>query len=173
MKQVDDWQFVVIQPGKKCLRHFKTYEGALKCQKNMVAFFGAADTRIYERALELVEEEPTERRGLPFSDVATNGVTMIQFEWDEAKNRANIRKHGFDFADAEQLFSGILLVRADLRRDYGESRWVGIGTIRGRTAVVAFTQRGPETMRIISLRKATRHEREEYEKAVQDELEAG
>ena len=41
-----------------------------------------------------------------------------RFEWDETKNRSNIRKHGFDFADAERLFSGILLVRADLRRDY-------------------------------------------------------
>ena len=35
--------------------------------------------------------------------VTTNGVTM-KFEWDAAKSRANIRKHGLDFRDAEQFF---------------------------------------------------------------------
>jgi len=49
------------------------------------------------------------------------------FEWDEAKNRANIRKHGFDFADAEEMFRGFLLVRPDTREDYGEERWIGSG----------------------------------------------
>jgi len=44
----------------------------------------------------------------------------MTFEWDEAKNRANIRKHGFDFADAEEMFRGPLLVRPDTREDYGE-----------------------------------------------------
>jgi hypothetical protein len=38
------------------------------------------------------------------------------------------------------------------REDYGGNRWVGIGTIRGRTTVAVFTERGPETIRIISLR---------------------
>jgi uncharacterized protein len=95
------------------------------------------------------------------------------FEWDENKNRQNIKKHGFDFADAKEIFRGILLFSSDVRKDYGESRWVGIGTIRGRTAVVVFTERGPETIRIISLRKATRRERRQYEKAVEDQLETG
>jgi hypothetical protein len=45
--------------------------------------------------------------------VATFGVTM-KIEWDEAKNRANIRKHGFDFADAEEVFRGIL-TRGEMR----------------------------------------------------------
>ena len=71
------------------------------------------------------------------------------------------------------MFHGILLVRPDMRKDYGENRWIGIGRIRGRIAVVVFTEPGPETIRIISLRKATRRERKQYEKAVQDELEAG
>jgi uncharacterized DUF497 family protein len=42
------------------------------------------------------------------------------FEWDEAKNRANIRKHGLDFSDAQEMFRGFLLVRPDVREDYGE-----------------------------------------------------
>jgi len=64
-----------------------------------------------------------------------------RFEWDENKNRQNIRKHGFDFADAEKMFRGSLLFWPDVREDYGESRWAGIGAIRGRTAVVVFAER--------------------------------
>ncbi|MFY9977133.1 MAG: BrnT family toxin [Candidatus Sulfotelmatobacter sp.] len=93
-------------------------------------------------------------------------------EWDEAKNRANIRKHGFRFSDAEEMFRGALLVRPDTRAEYGEERWIGIGMIQGRFAFVAFAQPSPETVRIISLRKADRGERKEYEKALQDGLEA-
>jgi Ribonuclease toxin, BrnT, of type II toxin-antitoxin system len=71
--------------------------------------------------------------------VTTFGVTM-NFEWDEAKNRSNIRKHGLDFADAEEMFRGLLVVEPDIREDYGERRWRGIGMIRGRTAAVIFTE---------------------------------
>jgi uncharacterized DUF497 family protein len=103
--------------------------------------------------------------------VATFGVT-INFEWDEAKNRSNIRKHGLDFADAAEMFRGVLVVEPDTREDYGEKRWRGIGTIRGRTAAVIFTEPTLETVRIISLRRAHYEEREEYEKAIKDGLEA-
>jgi hypothetical protein len=92
-------------------------------------------------------------------------------EWDDAKNRANIRKHGFDFADAEEMFRGLLLVRPDVREDYGEERWMGIGMIQGRVAFTTFTA-SHDTIRIISLRKADHEERKEYEKAIQDGLEA-
>lgn len=95
------------------------------------------------------------------------------FEWDQIKNRSNIRKHGFDFADAEEMFRNNLLARPDSREDYGERRWIGTGAIRGRIAVVVFTERGTDTVRIISLRKASRRERKEYEKAIQNGLEAG
>jgi uncharacterized protein len=96
----------------------------------------------------------------------------VKFEWDPVKNRSNIRNHGFDFADAEEMFRGLLIVDPDTREDYGEKRWIGIGTIRGRTTHVVFTEPVPETVRIISLRKATRRENEQYEKAIQDRLEA-
>ena len=96
----------------------------------------------------------------------------MKLEWDEAKNRANMRKHGFDFVDAEEMFRGLLLVESDTRDDYGEKRWIGIGSIRGRTAYVVFTEPGPETVRLISLRKASRREGKQYEKAIQDGLEA-
>ena len=95
----------------------------------------------------------------------------MDFEWDETKNRANVRKHGFDFAEAKEMFRGVLVVEPDTREDYGERRWRGIGMIRGRTTVVVFTEPAPETIRIISLRKADHEEREEYETAVHDGLE--
>ena len=64
----------------------------------------------------------------------------MNFEWDEAKNRANVRKHGFHFAEAGEMFRGALVVEPDTREDYGEKRWRGIGMIRGRTAVVIFAE---------------------------------
>ncbi len=96
----------------------------------------------------------------------------MRLEWDEAKNRANLRKHGFDFEDGEELFRGTLVIDAtDTRKDYGESRWTGLGIIGGRVAQVVFAESDFETIRIISLRKATSHERKEFEKAVEDRLE--
>ncbi len=70
----------------------------------------------------------------------------MKFEWDEAKNRSNIRKHGLDFADAEEMFRGVLIAEPDMREDYGEKRWRGIGAIRGCTTVVIFTELGSETI---------------------------
>jgi uncharacterized DUF497 family protein len=95
----------------------------------------------------------------------------MNFEWDEAKNHANIRKHGFHFAEAEEMFRGALLACPDTREDYGEERWIGIGMIQGRFAFVAFAQPSPDIIRVISLRKADHEERKEYEKALQNELE--
>lgn len=97
----------------------------------------------------------------------------MTFEWDEVKNRSNIRKHGLDFADVKEMFRGVLLVRPDTAEDYGEERWIGIGMIQGRIAFVAFAHPSDEIMRIISLRKANREEEKEYEKAIQNGLEAG
>jgi len=96
----------------------------------------------------------------------------MNFEWDEAKNRSNIRKHGFELGEAQEMFFGPLLVRPDLRGEYGEECWLGIGMTNGRIAFVAFAQTSSDTIRIISLRKANHGEREEYEEALQDGLEA-
>jgi uncharacterized protein len=98
---------------------------------------------------------------------------QLNFEWYEDKNRANIRKQGLDFADAAEMFRGMLLVEPDTREDYGEKRWKGIGVMGGRMVAIIFTERSADTIRIISLRKADREEQREYEKAIQDGLEAG
>lgn len=92
----------------------------------------------------------------------------MKFEWDEAKNRANIRKHGFDFADAPEVFQGPLLAQPDTREDYGEERWLAIGLLNDYVVALAFTPRASDVIRIISLRKADRNEREAFEKALED-----
>ena len=94
----------------------------------------------------------------------------MRFEWDEVKNRANIRKHGLDFAEAWEVFSMPMLVALDDREDYGEDRWIGIGMLKSRVVAVVYIERGSDTVRIISLRKALNHERKRYEKALRDRL---
>lgn len=95
----------------------------------------------------------------------------MKFEWDEEKRRENIGKHGFDFSDAPVMFVGPMLVAHDDRCDYGEDRWIGVGMANGRFVVVVFAERGEgndKIIRIISMRKALKHEREAYEKEILD-----
>jgi len=88
---------------------------------------------------------------------------MMSYEWDRAKNRANLAKHGVDFADAVAVFEDDLaLTRPDLD-SRGESRSVTLGIDAfGRHLVVVFTERGTR-IRIISARLATKQERKSYE----------
>jgi len=81
--------------------------------------------------------------------------------WDEAKRSANLRKHGFDFADAEAVFSGITCTIEDKRFDYGERRFITLGMLQDTVVVVAHTE-SRATIRIISIRKATRNEQTLY-----------
>jgi len=94
----------------------------------------------------------------------------MYFEWDEKKNKENIRKHGLDFADAWEVFTGPSLTNLDTREDYGEDRWVGIGYIRGVVVVFVFIERDEDTIRIISLRKALKHERIRFEESIRNQL---
>jgi uncharacterized DUF497 family protein len=87
----------------------------------------------------------------------------MQFEWDEAKNLENIRKHQIDFADIPEMFESPMLIELDDRIDYGEDRWVGIGLLRNGVAVVVWTERQSDVIRIISARKANRYERKRFE----------
>jgi uncharacterized DUF497 family protein len=77
--------------------------------------------------------------------------------WDEAKRRANLRKHGFDFADVEQVLAGITYTIEDRRFEYGERRFITFGMLRDTVVVMAHTET-PATLRVISMRKATRYE---------------
>ena len=96
-------------------------------------------------------------------------VTTMRFEWDENKNNENIRKHGFDFADAWQVFENPLIAKLDDHGNYCEDRWIGVGMMsNGIVVVLVFTERERETIRIISLRRATKNERTRYEKAIKN-----
>ncbi len=58
----------------------------------------------------------------------------------------------------------------DSRKEYGEERWIGIGFLRKNIVVVVFTERDNDTIRIISLRKALKHERTQLEKILRNQL---
>lgn len=86
----------------------------------------------------------------------------MRFEWDEAKNQANRRKHGLDFADAPLVFAGRTLTFDDQRQSYGEPRYLTVGTLAERMVIIAHTLRGDAT-RIISMRKANARETARYQ----------
>lgn len=91
--------------------------------------------------------------------------------WDEKKNIENIRKHGIDFADAWEVFQNPLLSKLDDSQDYGEDRWIGIGSmLNGVIVVLVYTERETDTIRIISMRKATKKESKSYAKEIKDWL---
>ena len=88
------------------------------------------------------------------------------FEWDPAKARTNLRKHGVAFAEALTAFADPLgRILVDPRHSIAEERLVilGLSERRGLLAVM-FTERG-ERIRLISARRATATERHEYEEA--------
>jgi len=89
----------------------------------------------------------------------------MQFKWDEKKRRANLAKHGIDFADLAPLFSGLTISVLDSRYDYGESRFITLGILNGIVMTIAHTETD-EVIRIISARKATRYEEESYFKTI-------
>ncbi|MCT8266652.1 BrnT family toxin [Afifella sp. JA880] len=91
---------------------------------------------------------------------------MMLFEWDPAKARTNIAKHGVSFERAVQVFEGPVLTYVDQRFGSGDVREIAIGCI-GDTVIltVIHTDRNGVT-RIISARPASRAERRRYEQAL-------
>jgi len=86
----------------------------------------------------------------------------MRFEWDEAKAAANLAKHGISFsAAARALMDPGRIEDIDDRNDYEEERVQAICLSGGRILFVVYTMRN-DAIRIISARKATRHEQERY-----------
>ncbi|EKD92405.1 MAG: hypothetical protein ACD_29C00023G0001 [uncultured bacterium] len=85
------------------------------------------------------------------------------FEWNENKRIINLEKHGIDFIDAYKLWLSIMAIAEDKRYDYSESRFIALGLLKNRVVVCAYTTRGNDTIRIISLRKANKREIKRYE----------
>ena len=86
---------------------------------------------------------------------------MARFEWEEAKRKANIRKHGIDFVGAKKVFDGYTVTVEDTRFAYDEHRFITFGVLEGRVVAVAHTERG-DAIRFISIRKATKNEQKSY-----------
>lgn len=63
-----------------------------------------------------------------------------------------------------------MLTTPDTRFDYGEDRYVGIGLLENLVVVVIFTEPEQDVIRLISLRKAVKHERIRYEQSLKDRL---
>lgn len=86
----------------------------------------------------------------------------MSFEFDPAKARSNLQKHGVSFAHAEQALRDPLASTIEDADAQGEQRFVTLGMdALGRVLVVIHTQRGERT-RLISARKASRGETEQY-----------
>lgn len=91
----------------------------------------------------------------------------MEFEWDEAKNQANIRKHGVSFEIAKHVFDWPLLTSRDRRKDYGEDRYVSIGQVGDEALIVIAHTRREGRIRLISARPASRKERQRYRDEIQ------
>ncbi len=89
----------------------------------------------------------------------------LRFEWDSRKAQANIKKHGVRFEEAQSsLLDEFALTVYDEEHSDEEERWFAIGmSAQGRVLVTVYTERGSAT-RIITSRKATQYEIEEYQK---------
>lgn len=85
----------------------------------------------------------------------------MNFTWDEAKRKANLKKHGLYFANAETVFAGYTLTRPDTRFAYTENRFSTIGLLGVEAVVIAHSEAADE-IHIISMRKAERHEQKNY-----------
>ena len=87
----------------------------------------------------------------------------LEFEWHEAKAEANLRIHGISFELAKTAFSDSFAIEfLDDRQEYGEARFILIGMAEGQVLLyIAYSER-QERIRVISARRATKHEADEY-----------
>lgn len=88
----------------------------------------------------------------------------MEFEWDDDKDLSNQRKHGLSFSEAQALFENDqdYLEVLDPEHSDLEDRFLAIGEIRLGIAVVVFTEREGDVIRIIGARFATKREQQKY-----------
>jgi uncharacterized DUF497 family protein len=89
----------------------------------------------------------------------------LQFEWDEAKNVANRRKHRVSFEEAKSVFADeFARLIADPDHSDEEDRFILLGMSANlRILIVSHCYRFGDTIRIISAQKADKSERKQYE----------
>jgi uncharacterized DUF497 family protein len=87
----------------------------------------------------------------------------LRFEWSESKAASNDAKHGVTFELAIEVFRDPFAMGfVDDRRDYREQRFIMIGTAGGHVLYVVYTEPQEDLIRLISARRATKHEQQAY-----------
>ncbi|MDR1839043.1 MAG: BrnT family toxin [Treponema sp.] len=87
---------------------------------------------------------------------------ILRFEWDDEKNSINKIKHGISFENAKMVFFDPMAIEIyDIEHSLFERRWMAVGLAGLDVLMVSFTERN-NSIRIISARKADRHEEEKY-----------
>lgn len=86
----------------------------------------------------------------------------MKIEFDTGKRADTLRKRGLDMAQAAEIFAAEIFTAEDIRVDYGEQRFMTIGSLEGRMVALIWTPRG-SARRIISLRKANEREQAQYD----------
>ena len=81
----------------------------------------------------------------------------MNFTWKAAKRTPNLKKHGFDFAEAEQVFNGPTVTVEDARGYAGEQRFNSTGFLGVTIVTISHTETGGE-IHTITMRKAEPHE---------------
>lgn len=94
----------------------------------------------------------------------------MRFEWDEAKRRSNLSKHGLDLGHVREVFDGFFVDELDLRQDYGEDRHVILGLLAGYVVQAVVTRPEDDVTRVISFRRATKKEEVYFEQRFADRL---
>ena len=89
----------------------------------------------------------------------------LRFEWERDKAASNLEKHGVSFDEASTVFDDPLArIFDDEDHSLDERREIIVGhSILNHMLVVSFVERAEDVIRIISVRKATRRERSDYE----------
>jgi uncharacterized DUF497 family protein len=87
----------------------------------------------------------------------------VQFSWDPQKAASNVRKHGVTFEEATTVFADPLAMIVTEAVHAGRTLIIG-ESFRRRVLVTVFIERDDEQIRIISARRATNHERRNYER---------
>ena len=91
----------------------------------------------------------------------------MNFEWDPTKAASNRKKHGVDFADAVGVFEDELAITIEDQDAERERRFITIGMdFTLKILVVVYASRVADVIRIISARKASKKERQTYEKGI-------
>jgi uncharacterized protein len=96
----------------------------------------------------------------------------MRFGWDNAKNEANISKHGVSFEQAREVFAdgNALDIFDDLHSDF-EDRFITMGRITNGLVLVVWTESADDAIRVISARWATKREARRYHAQMESQYE--